>query len=206
VLFSLAPVRCGGQVGAGAGSTSSPLFPRRIEVPSRLRSSRHGPPREAFSPDSRRSGEIGSYSVSCNGCRYFEECSAPICPEDPQKGCAWFPDEEICRRGDHASETMVRAQKRIAKATGKDFERGCFTAAMLSGVTKITKGIRGLDPESEITEVRVKKWLSGFKGQRALSEEQKAVLRARALKMRSGSKGPMLSGATGVRPDEGIGA
>ena len=141
-------------------------------------------------------------------CKYFDECSAPICPEDEasMKHCAWFPDEDVCRRGDFASTPMVRNQKRIARATGKDFERGCFTVEMLSGVTKITRSIKGLDPETPASADRVKKWLAGFKVRKLLTEEQKAVLRARALKMRQGNKGPVQNGAASVSPGEGIGA
>lgn len=145
--------------------------------------------------------------MSCHACRYFDECSAPICPEDPAslKSCAWFPDEEVCRRQDHASIPMVKAQKRIARATGKDIERGCFTVEMLARVTTIGRGIRGLDPETPVTRERVTKWLSGFKGRKALTDEQRAVLRARALKMRARKQGQNVPDVPGSKAPEPVG-
>jgi hypothetical protein len=124
--------------------------------------------------------------MSSKACQYFDGCSAPVCPMDTQSLIhgAWFANEEICRRGDQAGTPMVRAQKRIAKATKRDFDRGCFNAEMLTKITKIGSATKGLDPETPLTPERVAKWISGFKGQKPLTEEQKAVLRDRALKMR----------------------
>ena len=143
--------------------------------------------------------------MSCPTCPHFDSCSAPLCPEDPAslEDCAWFADEEVCRRADHRALPMVRAQRRIARATGQDFERGCFTAAMLRGVTTITKGIRGLDPETPITPDRAQRWLSGFKGRRPLTDQQRAVLRARVSKMRASQQGagaPKGAGSKGPVP------
>jgi hypothetical protein len=101
---------------------------------------------------------------------------------------------------------MVHAQKRIARTTVKDFGRGCFTAEMLTGVTTISRGIKGLDPETPITPERVTKWLTGFKGRKALTEEQRAILRARALKMRASQSGRSLPEGQGSKAPETIGA
>jgi hypothetical protein len=143
--------------------------------------------------------------LSNKDCRYFEECSCPICPEDESSlaGCAWFPDEDVCRRGDFAGTAMVRNQKRIARATRKDFERGCFTAAMLQGITKIGQATRGLDPETEITPERVKKWLSGFKVKppRPALEPTEAQLAVRAAFSRAQAS---RKGASGLRADAKI--
>jgi P4 family phage/plasmid primase-like protien len=131
--------------------------------------------------------------MSAPDCRYFDGCNCPICPEDPEslEHCAWFPDESICRRGDHASSRMVKAQKRIAKATGRAFECGCFTTAMLTGITTIGKGTRGLDLEEEITPERVKKWLGRYKGRREapkLTEAGRAARQAALVKARAARK------------------
>lgn len=78
-------------------------------------------------------------------CKYFEECSAPLCPEDGsslENGC-WFPDEEICRKG--SPPEFVRRQKRIAKKL--DFDAGCFTKKMLEQKCKITSALKGIDPD-----------------------------------------------------------
>jgi hypothetical protein len=93
-------------------------------------------------------------------CPRFDACSAPLCPLDAEsmEHCAWFPDEEICKR--IPSPAWVKRQKRVARATGKDFARGCFTVAMLAHPCKTNPGVHGLDPETEITEIRVKKWIA----------------------------------------------
>jgi hypothetical protein len=137
--------------------------------------------------------------MSCPTCPHFDSCSAPLCPEDPAslEHAAWFPDEAACVRQDYSSTAMVRAQRRIARATARDSARGCFTADMLAGVTTISRGIKGLDPETPITSERVTKWLSGFKGRKPLTDEQRAVLRARALKMRASQSGRSVPGGQG---------
>lgn len=146
--------------------------------------------------------------MSAFSCSHFDGCSAPLCTEDPAslRDCAWFPDEEVCLRRDHSDTPIVRAQKRIARATGKDFERGCFTVEMLAGITSIGKKTRGLDPEEPITPARVATWLSGFKGRKPLTDEQRAVLRARALKMRASQQGRNEPGGQGSKALETFGA
>jgi hypothetical protein len=119
---------------------------------------------------------------------------------------SWFPDEDVCRRGEYAGTPMVRNQKRIARATDKDRERGCFSAEMLAGITKIGKGTKGLDAETPITAERAVKWLSGFKGRKPLTDEQRAVLRARVLKMRAAQLGPGTAGAQRSKAPETLGA
>jgi hypothetical protein len=76
-------------------------------------------------------------------CRYFDGCSAPLCPKD--EGIAdrtWFADEDICRLADVPE--WVRRQRKTARkaATG-----GCFTVAMLKHDCRITQGLKGIDPD-----------------------------------------------------------
>jgi hypothetical protein len=34
-------------------------------------------------------------------CKYFDGCSAPVCPKDPgREKTTWFADEDICRLAD----------------------------------------------------------------------------------------------------------
>ena len=79
-------------------------------------------------------------------CTYFDGCSAPICPMDADsvEYCAWFPDEEICRKADVPD--WVRRQKKTAKKVDYDFERGCFTMRMLERKCMIKAGTTGVDP------------------------------------------------------------
>jgi len=99
-------------------------------------------------------------------CPRFETCSAPICPmsADSLRDCAWFPDEDVCQLAQYRSTPMVARQRRIARVTEGDSGRGCFTAAMLSHPCMITRGIQGLDPETEITLKRVQAWIAGRVG------------------------------------------
>jgi hypothetical protein len=87
--------------------------------------------------------------MSSPACRYFDSCSAPLCPEDPDslQSCAWFPDEESCHRGDLKGLAWLRRQRKIARVTGGDPARGCFTFAMLYRDCRISKAIKGVDPD-----------------------------------------------------------
>ena len=79
-----------------------------------------------------------------NDCRYFDGCSAPLCPLDESSvsHAAWFPDEEICRLAD--SPEWVSRQKKISKKL--TFESGCFTVRMLERKCRFTSGQLGVDP------------------------------------------------------------
>jgi len=104
--------------------------------------------------------------MSASDCPKFDACSAPICPKDAESTahCAWFPDEDVCPLRD--VPTWVRRQRRIAKAVGKNAAAGCFTAKMLAHPCVIRPGIKGLDPETAITESRVSAWVGGRSGVR----------------------------------------
>ena len=116
--------------------------------------------------------------MSANTCQHFDDCSAPICPEDSSSiaNCSWFPGEEICRRLNYQKMPIMNHQRRIARATDKDPERGCFTAEMLKQDCRIMKGIHGLDPDAEITRERVHKWLQEHP---AITAAERATMRAR---------------------------
>jgi hypothetical protein len=119
--------------------------------------------------------------MSCPTCPHFQDCSAPICPEDPESlaNCAWFPGEEICRREVYASLPWVRKQRRTALATGKDAERGCFTVEMLAHDCRVYGTVQGLDPETEITVARSQKWIREHP---EITETRRAQLRAQGQK------------------------
>jgi hypothetical protein len=126
--------------------------------------------------------------MSCPSCNHFEDCSAPICPEDAEsmEHGAWFADEEICRRIPYRERHYIRAQRRIAQLTACDPNRGCFTVPMLDRNCRLTHGIRGLDPEiAPPTPDRVARWLNLHPPKRQLSEDERAARRALAVKMRA---------------------
>jgi hypothetical protein len=126
--------------------------------------------------------------MSAPSCPHFDSCSAPLCPADSAslQHCAWFTDEEVCRRHDHSDDLMVRAQRKLAGV--KNFSRGCFTAAMLSHTCEFGRRTEGLDPDvGEISHARVEKWIADHppaKPQSAarLEISRKALERARAVK------------------------
>jgi hypothetical protein len=134
-------------------------------------------------------------------CRYFDGCSAPLCPRD--EGIAartWFPDEPVCRLADVPD--WVKRQRRIAR---KAAPGGYFTLAMLRHDCRICTGIKGIDPDGTdkeradseaawftahpvITEADREIW-------RAMGERQTAILlRARTQKTRSSQGSDAISG------------
>ena len=81
-------------------------------------------------------------------CKYFDGCSAPLCPRD--EGAAvrtWFPDEDICRLADVPE--WVRRQRKVSR---KAVMGGYFTLAMLEQDCRISKGMKGIDPNGTDAE------------------------------------------------------
>jgi hypothetical protein len=54
----------------------------------------------------------------------------------------WFPDEDMCRLADVPD--WVKRQHKVAK---KAAQGGCFTVAMLKHDCRISKNMKGIDPE-----------------------------------------------------------
>jgi hypothetical protein len=76
-------------------------------------------------------------------CRYFDGCSAPLCPFDKGvAGCAWFPDEDICRLVDVPD--WVKRQRKVSRRAARD---RYFTLAMLDQDCRISRGMKGIDPD-----------------------------------------------------------
>jgi len=92
-------------------------------------------------------------------CPKFDFCNAPLCPKDEEsmQHCAWFPDEDICPL--RFVPEWVKRQRRIAKATDRCFERGCFTVRMLQRRCVIGKAIAGVDPDKGPPEDQETEWL-----------------------------------------------
>ena len=77
------------------------------------------------------------------GCKYFDGCSAPLCPGDESIAKrTWFPDEDICRLADVPE--WVKRQRKVSKKAALG---GYFTVAMLKHECHISKGIKGIDPD-----------------------------------------------------------
>ena len=112
-------------------------------------------------------------------CRYYETCSAPLCPLDQQSldHGAWFPDEEICRV--QPGPAFVKRQKALARKL--DFEAGCFTVRMLERRCKATQSLSGLDPDKGPPHDHEEKWLADhpkYVASQAQKENSKRQLEA----------------------------
>jgi hypothetical protein len=112
-------------------------------------------------------------------CRYFDGCSAPLCPKD--EGVAdrtWFPDEDICRLADVPG--WVKRQRKISKKAALG---GYFTVAMLKQDCHVSKGIKGIDPDGTDKE-RAADEAAWFKAHPVITEEMREKLRAGGEKKR----------------------
>jgi hypothetical protein len=68
---------------------------------------------------------------------------SPLCPKD--EGIAdrtWFPDEDTCRLADVPE--WIRRQRKVSR---KAAPGGYFTLAMLKQDCRISKGMKGIDPD-----------------------------------------------------------
>ena len=88
-------------------------------------------------------------------CSLVDSCIAPLCPlDDSLNKAIWYRGEEICRGRKFQSLPWIRKQKKIVR-------RQCdntvfFTAGMLQEIDRVTKGLKGADPDIYNSE---KKWL-----------------------------------------------
>ena len=138
-------------------------------------------------------------------CKYFDGCSAPLCPED--KGIAdrtWFPDEDICRL--KTVPDWVKRQRRVAR---KAAPGGYFSVAMLRHDCRVAMGMKGIDPDGTEKE-RAAGEAAWFKAHPVITAEQREKLRARGEKNKgflngnnckndpSGAGANALSGKKGV--------
>ena len=112
-------------------------------------------------------------NLKSDQCRYFDTCSAPLCPPDLEhlKTGIWYPDEEICRL--RKIPDWVKQQKKIAKkAKDKDTY---YANEMLNCNCKVGNGMTGLNPDKS-EELQLEDWLKKHPVKKAISEKQKKVL------------------------------
>ena len=120
-----------------------------------------------------------------DNCKYFDSCSAPMCPRDA--GAAkktWFPGEPVCRL--HDVPEWVKRQRKIA-GTGADETAGCFTLPMLERRCMIKKGIIGIDPDGTDSELKEaeKAWLEKHPEKKPIPEETRAKYKTQAERARA---------------------
>ena len=88
--------------------------------------------------------------IGPNECRFYEGCTAPLCPLNTNLGRSfWFPGEPIC----HLKEApdWVRKQRKIARIKSTDQGRG-FTIRMLASITQTPRGLQGVTPDDPVKE------------------------------------------------------
>jgi hypothetical protein len=122
-------------------------------------------------------------------CKYFESCSAPMCPRNVGVAkTVWFAGEAICRL--HDVPEWVKQQRKIAK-TGIDETVGCFTLPMLERRCVIGKKISGIDPDvTEAERVGAERnWLEKHPPIKQKSDEEREKLAARMRNNRAKPEG-----------------
>jgi hypothetical protein len=106
-------------------------------------------------------------------CRYFDGCSAPLCPRD--EGVAertWFPDEDICRLADVPD--WVKRQRKVSRKAAMG---GYFTLAMLKQDCRIVQGMKGIDPNGTDRE-RERDEAAWFVTHPVITAEEREKMRA----------------------------
>jgi len=111
-------------------------------------------------------------------CKYFDSCSAPLCPKYLIVDAVWCPDEPICQLKEIPE--WVKRQKKIAKKAS--FEASCFTLKMIKHNCRIVKGIKGINPDLTNKEKKEaeKLWLNRHFAIKPLNNDKKAEFVMRA--------------------------
>jgi hypothetical protein len=112
-----------------------------------------------------------------NDCRYYESCSAPMCPilsDEQNINYCWYPDEDICRRRKGLPD-WVRQQRKIAKKAKPDNYRYYLTLEMLKVRFRVTSSVKGLDPDNLNEEAQLRAWRKRNKGskKKKITEKQR---------------------------------
>jgi hypothetical protein len=131
-------------------------------------------------------------------CKFFDSCSANLCPLDPRlKETLWCPEENdsdgICKNREFAGLQFVRTQKRIARATrNKGHKRDdYFSYEMLNRNIVVRSGIEGIpeppdsikNPEKWYSD-KQRKWTLGHPQKKQLSNEEIEKRRSRMKEIR----------------------
>lgn len=107
------------------------------------------------------------WSLKSIYCSFFERCSAPICPLDPDyKERIWYQNEEICQNREFKKLQFIKTQKRIRKYSKKFDISGVFTFSMLDRRIKIGKGFQGINDELNFKSFKSSEsaWIKHHKG------------------------------------------
>ena len=111
-----------------------------------------------------------------NQCRFYDGCSAQLCPklsDEENSGCIWYPDEDVCRLR-KAMPVWVKQQRKIARKFQTENTYYYFTLAMLKIPFRVTKAVKGLNPDNLNEGKQLKTWFQTHKGvkRKVLTDEQ----------------------------------
>ncbi|GHT94245.1 hypothetical protein FACS1894141_0550 [Spirochaetia bacterium] len=112
-------------------------------------------------------------------CGSFRNCSAPICPMVDNRA-AWFPGDPVCVM-QHPPEWVER-HRRIARKVKPG--SGIFTRRMLERDCRISKGMKGIDPERPLKEwpAMEEKWLEAHP---EITPEEREEMRAVGVRLQA---------------------
>lgn len=101
-------------------------------------------------------------------CKYFEECSAPLCPKDEEslKYGIWYKDEEICKL--KFVDDWIKKQRKIAKKDKDGFT--VFTYKMLCHNCILST--IGIDSDKN-REIEEKKWMNKHTRKKKINKEKR---------------------------------
>lgn len=116
-------------------------------------------------------------------CRYFDTCSAPLCPLDVESlECGlWYPEEDVCRK---SGIDWIRKQRRIKNKTNSPDKY--FTHKMLIHNCRISTC--GINPAND-RHKEEKKWISDHPVKKQISEKKRKELSERMKKVREKKTG-----------------
>ena len=131
-------------------------------------------------------------------CKFFDSCSASLCPLDPRvKEMLWCPEENepdsICKNREFAGLQFIRTQKRIARSTRNKRHRrdDYFSYDMLNRNIVVRSGIEGIpEPPDTIKDYekwysdKERKWTESHPEKKQLSESEIEKRRSRMIEIR----------------------
>jgi len=122
-------------------------------------------------------------------CKYFDDCSSPMCPKDTGAAhTVWFAGEPVCRL--HDVPEWVRRQRKIAKNEAYE-TTGCFTLSMLERRCIVGKKMTGIDPDGSEEERKEaeKTWLDRHPPIMPKTGEEREKLAARMRRLKAVRRG-----------------
>ena len=128
--------------------------------------------------------------IGPESCKFFDSCSANLCPLDPRlKELLWCPEEseldDVCKNREFAGLQFKRTQKRIARTT-RNKRRGrddIFSFNMLNRNIVMRSDIEGI-PEPPDTIRDIEKWYSDKERKWILNHPEKKQLSSEEIERR----------------------